>query len=386
MSKDQRRSISCLSASLLVAGMNIGAGMLTIPSHTARSGFFPSVCSQIICWFVMASLGTLLAEFGLRDKRENGIIPLVHRTFGKKCAHLSGGAYWILFYSLAIAYADGLKRVAQNLFDLPPLTSSLLPTFLCSIIFFLLAKKKCWISWINNILMLTLITLYFSLIGGIREIQPSLILHTCWSLWKESLPIMIGSFAYQFIIPTLNEYCMYQRKKVFSAIWVGTGIPFLVYLLWNLLVLGVLTPEQLLSHPDSVVIPLVQALHQPLLSQLSGFFSLFAIITSLLGLILSFCKFLSTPSSSLPSCKNHSIGKSALFFAPPLLFALFYSNLFLTAFTKYFVGTTLFLFGLLPILACWKKGFQTTNWYHQDVMLFSYLIFLIYSCLQIFLR
>ena len=92
----------------------------------------------------------------------------------------------------------------------------------------------------NRILMAGLIITYLGMIGlGISRIEPSLLLHWAPGFMLTSLPILVVSFGFQNMIPSLTAYMKGDLKRVRLTILGGSAIILLVYVIWSLLVLGV---------------------------------------------------------------------------------------------------------------------------------------------------
>jgi tyrosine-specific transport protein len=143
------------------------------------------------------------------------------------------------------------------------------------------------------------------------------------------------------------------------AIWLGIGLVFLVYALWELVVLSAVPLDQLtqaLQRGQSAVSPLQQQLGTPWLVQAGQFFGLFAIVTSYLGVSLGLTDFL------LDGWKLNRLTMGLLVQLPPFLITLISPHLFLTALDLGGgIGSALLL-GLLPILLAWRTGRRKLLW------------------------
>jgi tyrosine-specific transport protein len=111
--------------------------------------------------------------------------------------------------------------------------------------------------------------------------------------------------------------------------------------------LGALNAGALVTHT------LKESAGMSMITTIAQYFALFAIITSFLGVALSFVDFLSD------GCKIKKEGSGTLIiclmtFVPPLLFAIAYPHVFETA-LQYAGGFgAVILFGVLPSLMVWR--------------------------------
>jgi tyrosine-specific transport protein len=141
-----------------------------------------------------------------------------------------------------------------------------------------------------------------------------------------AIPVVITAFGYHIVIPSLTTYMQNDRKKLVKAIWIGSVIPILVYLLWQLLVLGVV-PIPLLAKAyekgDTATQPLAQVLHHPFISVAAQLFAFFAIITSFIGVTLSLSHFLTDGFGLKKGGKGRAVA-ILLTFVPPLFFVFTY--------------------------------------------------------------
>ena len=122
-------------------------------------------------------------------------------------------------------------------------------------------------------------------------------------------------------------------KKLRLTLFIGSLIPFLVYIVWEFLILGVVPLPDLAAAwaaGESGVAPLSHLLQNPWIGGVASLFSFFAIITSFLGVSLSLSDFLTDGLKM----KRFSFGRefsSLLTFVPPLFFVYTYPRGFILA-------------------------------------------------------
>ncbi|MCB1108383.1 MAG: tyrosine transporter [Chlamydiia bacterium] len=360
-----------LGGIFLVSGTAIGAGMLALPVMTSVMGFIPSMVLFLVCWICMLITAFFFLDVNLSVRGEPNLISMAHRTLGTWGKVVSWIFYLLLLYSLIAAYIAGSGPLFLNAIQsltgyMPPnwVGSFMLPLVFGGFIYF----GTEGVDVINRILMFGLIISYIVLAGFIpSRIDQHLLLHTDWKLVAFGVPLAITSFGYHVIIPTLSTYMDHNRKRLKRVIIIGSTLPLLFYVVWQVLVLGVVPLEgphgllAALKHGEASTVPLSYVIQNPLLAKTAQFFSFFAITTSFLGLAISLSDFL---VDGLKIKKNWE-GKLlaiGLTFTPPLVFVFTYRRGFIVA-LEYAGAFVAVLLLFLPAVMAWKlkkpKFYQT---------------------------
>lgn len=347
---------SVFGAILLIAGCAIGAGMLGLPVLSAQAGFLPTCVLFFVCWLFMASTGLLLQEVNLWYQDEVSIISMVGRTLGKWGQSISWLLYLFLFYSLMVAYVAASGSLLSSFFQNGFLSSwdaDLISVLLFGIWIYFGTRV---VDFVNRLLMIGLIVSYFSLvILGSNHIQPELLLHRNWSASLLVIPAMIISFGYHNLIPSLTTYLGGNASRLYKSILIGSAIPLIVYLIWEVVILGIIPVEGFqatLVQGETVTHALQASVGSTWISTLAHHFAFYAIVTSFLSVALSFLDFL---ADGLHIQKT-ATGKALLCFlvlAPPFIFAYVYPNIFLQALNYAGAFGAVILFGILPALMVW---------------------------------
>lgn len=347
---------------LLVTGTAIGAGMLALPVVTGEGGFFPAFFSYLLCWMFMTATGLLILEICLRMPPDANLVTMASRYLGgigKVCAWF---LYLFLFYCLSVAYLSGgggllLSWIGQ---ELPQWSGILLFLGLLAPVVYVGAKA---VDRFNTALMAGLIGSYIAfVVFCLPYVQWAPLERADWSKSLIALPVIFTSFSFQGIIPTLTSYLHRDAKRLRIAIVGGTSAAFVIYLVWEFLILGIVPMEGLLAAKQSgstAVAPLKDHLSNGLVSGIGQAFAFFAIATSFLGVTLGLMDFL---ADGLRMSKKgmQRLQIAALTFAPPAVIALVYPALFIKALIfAGGIGCSLLL-GLLPILMVYSAR------YHSD--------------------
>ena len=336
---------------LLVAGTTIGGGMLALPVLTAQAGFGPAVFIYAVCWLFMVATGFLLAEIFLWQKQETNIVSMAKMTLKLPGQIVAWCLYLFLFYSLTVAYTSAGGNLVIDLFQFwpkwvgPIIFVGLFAPFV--VIGPLACDRLNWLLMTGLILSFALFVLF-----GASHVDRSLLIHSDWSKVLIAIPVIFTSFGFQGFVPTLTNYLGRDSKRVKRAIFWGSAIPFVVYVIWQVLILGIVPLEGLelaRGIGQSAVYPLRSVLHLSWLFTLGEFFAFFAIVTSFLGVTLAMLDFLADGLRVQKTIAGR-IWIAALIFVPAALIAMINPCLFLNA-LKYGGGFgCALLLGFLPIV------------------------------------
>ncbi|MCB1109120.1 MAG: tyrosine transporter [Chlamydiia bacterium] len=345
-----------IGGTLIIGGTALGAGMLALPVVTAAAGFMPSLLIYILCWAFSACTGLLFVEICLWMPQDANIISMASHLLGKWGKAACWLLYIFLFYSLTVAYVAGGGNFTSELLGTPIWLSSIIFTLVFGTCVVMGTKA---VDRINFLLMIGLVVSFIAFIAlGIGKVKPALAMR--FNMWPAflALPVIFTSFSYQGTVPSIVAYFNRDGNKARKAILLGTAIPFLAYIIWEYLILGIVplsgTHGLLMTkqHQLTAVAPLKYILADSPIYAIGQFFSFFALTTSFLGVTLGLMDFM---SDALQVAKEGSkkLWLAALIFVPPIVITLINPKLFLTALGYAGgVGCALLL-GLMPALMTW---------------------------------
>lgn len=350
-----------IGATLLIAGCCIGAGMLGLPVLSAQAGFFPSLLFFVLSWLFMMCTGLLLLEANLWFEDDVNIISIAVRTLGNAGRVLAWVLFAFLFYALLVAYVSGSGELFADFYreitgqPLSPWIGSVICTLILGIFLYVGTGAM---DKFNRLLMLGLIVSYVTLvILGSHHVDVDLLKRYDWSASLIALPAMIISFGFHNLVPSLTTYLNHDRSRLKFAIIVGSSIPLFVYIVWQWLILGLVSYEggfkEALDQGQMATQFLRQAVGSSLVVDVAQYFAFFAIVTSFIGVALSFSDFLADGLQ----IKKTALGKlllCALVLLPPLFFALVYPKIFLMALSYAGAFGAVILFGIMPALMVWS--------------------------------
>lgn len=354
-----------ISAMFLVGGTCIGGGMLALPLATGISGFLPSVAVMAICWLAMTSTALLLVEASLWMQDEVHIISMTSRILGLPGKAVAWILYLFICYASIVAYtAGGGIQLASVLHVSREVGCGIFIALFGGVIYL----GNTIVGRVNAILFIAMITAYFLLVGmGVDEIKPALLTYNRWSTSLLALPLLLTAFSFQTMVPSLTPYLQRNVKALRIAIIGGTLIAFLVYAVWEALILGIVPVEgpngltQALARGEPATQFLYEHVNGIWIAQIADFFAFFALVTSFLGMSLGLFDFLADGFR----IKKSGWGKiliGAMIIIPTFIFAVKFERIFLLALdTTGGYGDTI-LNGLIPVAMVWvgrhKMGFK----------------------------
>lgn len=346
---------------LLIAGSCIGAGMLALPIATGLAGFIPSVFSFLIAWGFMTLTGLLLVEVNSTFKERVNIGSMAERAMGPAGRILSWVLYLFLFYSLLVAYISGSGSLALTSLSIPKWLGSSLFTLGFGILAY---QGTRTVDYWNRMFMFGKIATYIGMIIlGFQYIQPQLLERSEPLYALFSLPVLVIAFGYHNMIPTLMNYMNQDARKVRQTILGGSIFALIVYLIWDIVVLGIVpvngqwgiieSLKQGRQASDSVA----GILGLSWVSTFAEGLALFALLSSFLAQTLALIHFLAD-ALKVKREKHETIPLCLLALVPPLLFGMVYPDIFIHALN--FAGgiCAVTLFGILPVIMAWKARYR----------------------------
>lgn len=359
-----------LGSALMIAGTTIGAGMLAMPLTSAGIGFGMTLVLLVGLWALLTYTGLLFMEvYQTAPTQDVGVATLAEQYFGLSGRLLATISLLVLLYALLSAYITGGGS----------LLSGVLPDFgeqtqQIGILLFTLILGAFVVVGIRGVDCLTrllfigkIIAFVFVLLMMLPKSQLENLTAVPLDnlLIVSAIPVFFTSFGFHVIMGSINHYLDADMRKIRIAIFIGTLIPLIAYILWQLATHGVLSQGEFISllQQDPTLNGLVNATSQLtgsiLLGEMVRIFSALALITSFLGVAMGIFEGVGDLLKRVNLPSNRLI-LTPLTFVPPLAFALFYPNGFITALG--YAGLLFAFYGLiLPIGLAWKVRQQHPN-------------------------
>lgn len=360
-----------LGSTLIVAGTTIGAGMLAMPLTSAGIGFGFTTLLLASLWLLLAFSALLFVEAYQTVDSDVGLGTLAEKYYGTFGRVVSTAVLVIFLYAILSAYVSGASSIFGGV--LPTMVDKDTTIKVAGVIFTLffgsfIVTGTTSVDVANRIIFFTKMLAFIVVLGLLLpkvSIENLLEMPIDKALLISALPIFFTSFGFHGSIPSLNKYLEGNVKALRISILVGTAIPLVAYLLWQLATHGVLSQTQFLAllDKDPTLNGLAEAAHEVTGSAWIGItvrvFSAAALITSFLGVALGLFETL----EDLLKRVNLPAGRKTLgllTFIPPMLFAFFFPQGFIMALG--YAGQMFAFYAIvLPIAIVWRvrKQFPT---------------------------
>lgn len=255
------------SASLMITGNTVGAGMLALPAVVAGPGPILSFGVMIGAWMMCLMSGLTIAQVAIQEHESNGgDVPSSFKEFAEATLPpsaantVSGTSVFINTLILAFNIFTAGQIGSSLLPSVLPFDSSFLPllavddagTFLSYLfaggLFCIISSQSLKnLSQVCSILVMGLFGTFAGLLlPGLSNISDPMSILTSSSLPKEELgdgmllmiPVVVSILIFQNIVPTITRLLDYDRLKVKTALTCGSMIPLLMYMAWTIAVLG----------------------------------------------------------------------------------------------------------------------------------------------------
>ncbi|WP_038176493.1 aromatic amino acid transport family protein [Vibrio pacinii] len=358
-------------STLIIAGTTIGAGMLALPLASAGIGFTTSLIIMITLWALMAYTALLMIEVHQHADNSATLHTLAKQFLGKKGKWLASFAMMFLFYALCAAYiAGGGAQFAERIanftgVEISGTNATLLFTLLVAGIVII---GTATVDKVNRVLF-TIKVLMMAVV--LTFLAPNVTESYLMSMPIEqglviaAIPVIFTSFGFHGSIPAIVNYLDGHTPSLRKAIVIGSAIPLIIYVFWQLVTLGVVNQATLIENQglSALISTLATTVHQSNLGQTIGIFADLALLTSFLGVSLGLFEFLGD------TMKQRGVSSSRLAvglvtFLPPMGFALFYPQGFITA-LGYAAIALVVLAIFLPIMMVRKARAQSQLSHYQ---------------------
>jgi tyrosine-specific transport protein len=349
---------------LLIVGTSIGGGMLALPVSTAEVGFTNSLIFLVLCWLIMTTGALLILEVNLRLPAGSNMVSMAKSTLGLPGQIIAWCTYLFLLYSLLAAYISGGSDVFSGLLNqaninIPDWITSLLFTFVFSLVVYGGIRS---VDYVNRGLMFGKLGVYLLLVIIISpHVDLSTLNGGSAKAITGTLMILITSFGFASIVPSLRDYFQDDIVSLRKVILFGSLVPLSCYILWDAVIMGSVQREgsngliALMNNQHAtsgLTLALSQSVKSQLISGFFGFFTSICMVTAFLGVSIGLFDFLAD-GLSLKKTGLQGKGTLALTFLPPLSIVLLSPGIYLHA-LGYAGMCCVILLLLLPSVMAWR--------------------------------
>lgn len=312
--------------------------MLALPLASAGLGFSTALLIMFGLWALMAFTALLMVEIHQYSSQDATLHTLAKEILGTKGKWIATFAMLFLFYSLCAAYIAGgggqfTQRISEFTgFTISAPTGTLLFTVIVAAV---VTIGTATVDKVNRLLfagkIIAMIMVLTFLAPNVTE-SYLLSMPLGQGLIIASIPVIFTSFGFHGSIPAIVNYLDGHTPSLRKAIVIGSAIPLIIYILWQLATLGVVSQAELVQNSglSALIGTLARSAHQSGLGSMIGIFADLALLTSFLGVSLGLFEFMGDTLRKKGAGINRFVASVATF-TPPLLFALFYPQGFIMA-------------------------------------------------------
>lgn len=347
-----KKQSSLLGGAMIIAGTVIGAGMLANPTSMSGVWFVGSILILIYTWFCMTTSGLMILEANLHYPNGSSFDTIVKDLLGGGWNLFNGLSIAFVLYILTYAYITSGGGITEGFIN--QLLSSeqsavQIGRVSGSIIFCLVLAVFVWFSTkvvgrISAVLIAGMVVAFLLSTAGLMGSVKADVLFNTIAEGEQSylpyalvaFPVCLVSFGFHGNVPGLVTHYNRDGNKVMKAVFAGSGLALVIYILWQLAVQGNLPRSEFapVIAKDGDVVTLLAALSKYIQTDYIGtalqFFAYFAIVSSFLGVTLGLFDYI----ADLCRFDNSAAGrtKSALLtFLPPLVLSLQFPYGFVSA-------------------------------------------------------
>jgi len=350
-----------LGSTLIIAGTTIGAGMLALPIASSGLGFTTAMIVLIFAWCLMTYTALLTIELHQHAESNATLNTLAKNILGKKGQLIANFSMIFLFYALCAAYIAGggsqLQSKINQFTDWQAVQQ--IGVVLFALVFgAIITLGAGAVDKVNRILFvikILVLTSIFYLLTPYVQGQNLLHMPLEQGLIISAIPVIFTSFGFHGSIPSVIKYMGVSVKPMRKVIMIGASLPLVIYLFWQIVSQGVLSQQSLHNSGslEGFISSLANVIQSPVIISTVSVFANLALATSFLGVSLGLFDFFSDMLKKTDSMKDRSL-TALVTFTPPLGFALFYPQGFITA-LGYAAIALVVLAIFLPVAMVWQQ-------------------------------
>lgn len=313
-----------------------------MPLAAAGVGFGVTVVLLGGLWALMCYTALLLLEVYQHVPADTGLGSLAARYLGRYGQWITGFSMMFLMYALTAAYISGAgELIASSINDgfgasLSPETGAIVFTLIGGGV---VCAGTSLVDLFNRFLfsakILFLVVMLVLLAPHVHKVN-LLSLPLEKGLALSAIPVIFTSFGFHGSVPSIVSYMNGDIRKLRRVFVIGSAIPLIAYLFWQLVTLGSIDSTTFIglmaehSGLNGFLVALRNVVASSHVELAVHLFADLALATSFLGVALGLFDYM----ADLFQRRNTVAGRlqtGAMTFLPPLAFALFYPRGFVMA-------------------------------------------------------
>jgi len=329
-------------------GTIVGAGILGIPYVVAKSGFLVGLVIIVVIGLAFLLLNLFAGEIVLRTKKQYQLTGYAGKYLGKWGKRLMTVSMLVGIYGALIAYLIG---EGEALFAIFGFGSPLIYTLIFFVVASFITYRGIKTAGAAELIIISLLFLVVILIGVLSFGQINYSNLTTYDFSNLLFPYGVILFAFigTAAIPELQEELVSEKKKMKKAIILGSVIPIILYVLFAMIIIGIigLNNFEVLAPNQRIATVALSIYTNPLLGLFANLLAVLAMFSSFLTLGIALAEIYEY---------DYKFSKRKSFFlmlSLPLLVALFKLTTFITVLgiTGALAGG---LDGILVVLSYWR--------------------------------
>jgi tyrosine-specific transport protein len=228
----------------LIVGTAIGAGVLALPISTAHAGFIGSTIGLIVCWGFMTLAAYYLLEVRLQFKTDIDLSTMTLKTLGGTSQQLLKVFYLMLLFALVSVYiivgaswiTDLMEANLSYKMD-APLLQLIFTIIMASLIYAGIGTVATVSHFITSVMLIAMV---FIIGLSLPDVQSEQLLTYEPMHILPAFPMLITSFGFAIVMPSLAPYLNYHRRALTTSLFVGSLIIIIAYFLWEITAFGVI--------------------------------------------------------------------------------------------------------------------------------------------------
>jgi tyrosine-specific transport protein len=295
---------------------------------------------------------------------------MVEGILGKLGARVAGGAYLFLHYALLVAYLSQGGEILLSAFETVGGVPHVLPPWVGTVTFAILFGGILYfgqarlVEKLNNAFVAIVIASFVGLILlEVTKVDPTQFLSQDWRAISPAISVMFVALFYHNIIPVVTTQLEGDVVKIRRAIAIGSVIPLVMFLAWNAVILGSISPDMMQGASEgSTVFDPLQVLRNgqagAWLGVLVSVFSEFAIVTSFIGFVYGLLDFFKDVLDVAPNDSSKRLPLYSLVLLPSTSLSVLNPSIFFSALDYAGTFSISVLGGIIPAVMAWKQRYS----------------------------
>lgn len=233
------RHLDFYEAIATLVGTTIGAGIMGIPYVIMKAGIIAGLIDLLVLGFVVMMINLYVGEVCLRTKKTHQLAGFAEHYLGKKGKFAMAVISLLGIVGALVAYIIGMGQITEVLFGGNTFTNSLIFFIIgATLIYFdlkAIEKAELYLNIFVILILSIIIGVCFFNFNPLNLTYNEINMTTLFVPYGVILFALVGASA----IPAMEKELEFGKEKLKKAVIIGTIIPFVIYALFMISVIGV---------------------------------------------------------------------------------------------------------------------------------------------------